>query len=146
MQLKMKQNLPWNEFPSLVFWVKIVLMVSADLTGTVDFSTTILKPTVSEAILLEHASTYFKSAARPFPTPYVFVGVLTEMKIKSALLIYLSTSEEKNKFRPRATFYKGDQIVKFLWHKNSWALIKLSFHKLTTLSFDHFIESRLINW
>ena len=61
--------LPWNEFPAFVFCVKIVLIVSADRTGTVDFSTTILKPSVSEAILLAQASTYFKSAARPFPTP-----------------------------------------------------------------------------
>ena len=41
--------------PTFVFCVRIVLIVSAERTGTVLFSTTILKPTVSEAIRRAHA-------------------------------------------------------------------------------------------
>lgn len=76
-------------------------MEPADLTGTVDFSTTILNPLLTSAILRAHASTYFKSAARPLPTPYVFVGVLTEMNMRSAFLMCVSMSVEKKRFFPR---------------------------------------------
>ena len=59
-------------------------MAWAVRTGKVDFSTTILSVLATRAICLAHNSIYFKSAAIPLPTPYVFVGVLTEIKIKSA--------------------------------------------------------------
>lgn len=45
--------------------------------------------------------THVKSAAKPAPTPELFVGVLTETKMRSASIIALSTSVEKNKFLPR---------------------------------------------
>ena len=64
--------------------MRMVWMDSAALTGTVDFSTTILEKVASSAIFRAQDSTYFRSAARPAPFPYVLVGVLTEMKIRSA--------------------------------------------------------------
>ena len=45
--------------------------------------------------------THVKSAAKPAPTPEDFVGVLTDTKIRSASMIALSTSEEKNRLVPR---------------------------------------------
>ena len=66
----------------------MVAMHSAVLTGTVDFSTTIFTPLVTySAILLATASTYFRSAALPLPSPEVFVGVLTLIKIMSASIM-----------------------------------------------------------
>ena len=79
------------------------LIAAAVFTGSVDFSTTILSFLATCAIFLEQSSTYLKSAAIPFPSPYVFVGVLTEIKIISELLICLSISVEKNKFLPLAS-------------------------------------------
>lgn len=76
---------PWNELAGLVLYERIVLIDSEARTGTVLFSTTILKPLVTCAIRLAHASTYLRSAARPLPTPYVFVGVFTDINIRSAL-------------------------------------------------------------
>eukprot|EP00834_Sanchytrium_tribonematis_P000722 NODE_13_length_54415_cov_0.522424.p56 type:complete len:102 gc:universal NODE_13_length_54415_cov_0.522424:11969-12274(+) len=77
-------------------------MLSAVLHGTVDFSTTILLPLHALLILLADASMYFKSAARPAPTPLVFVGVLTLTKMISAASKTASISVEKNKFFPLA--------------------------------------------
>ena len=37
-----------------------------------------------------------------FPLPYIFVGVLTEIKMRSASCMPLSTSVEKKRFFPRA--------------------------------------------
>ena len=70
-------------------------MLSAAFTGTVLFSTGCL---AISAIFLAADSTNFKSGARPFPTPNVFVGVLTEMKIKSASIIAVSVSVVKKRF------------------------------------------------
>lgn len=50
---------------------------------------------------IQKKSTHVKSAAKPAPTPELFVGVLTDTKIRSASMIALSTSVEKNKFLPR---------------------------------------------
>lgn len=52
-------------------------MASAVLTGTVDFSTTILLVLDTLAIIRAAPSQYVRSAAFPAPTPRVFVGVLT---------------------------------------------------------------------
>ena len=66
----------------------MVAIHSAVFTGTVDFSTTILTPVVTHsAIFRATASTYFRSAALPLPSPEVLVGVLTLMKIRSASII-----------------------------------------------------------
>ena len=70
-------------------------MLSAAFTGTVLFSTTIFGCLAISAIFLTADSTNFKSGARPFPTPNVFVGVLTDMKIKSASIIAASVSVVK---------------------------------------------------
>lgn len=74
------------------------IILSAARTGTVLFSTTILLFCATFAINLAQPSTYFKSAARPLPLPYVLVGVFTEINIRSASLIAVSMSVEKNKF------------------------------------------------
>jgi hypothetical protein len=58
-------------------------MASAVLTGTVDFSTTILLDLATEAISLAAPSQYVRSAAFPAPTPLVLVGVLTLRKEQS---------------------------------------------------------------
>ena len=44
--------------------------------------------------------THVKSAAKPAPTPELFVGVLTETKMRSASMMALSTSVEKKRFLP----------------------------------------------
>ena len=90
--------------PGFVFAFNTCMMLSADLTGTVLFSTTILLDFAASAIVRAQLSTYFKSAERPFPNPLVFVGVFTEMKIKSASSMFFETSVEKNKFFPRHFF------------------------------------------
>ena len=62
----------------------VLEMLSAAFTGTVLFSTTIFLPPSSStvsAIILAANSTYFRSAALPFPTPNVLVGVLTQINI-----------------------------------------------------------------
>ena len=109
---------------------RMVCIVSAVLTGNVDFSTIILSVFDILAICLAQSSTYFKSAAIPLPWPYVFVGVLTAIKIISDSSIALSTSVEKNKFLPLAsetTFARPGsntgKFSKFVWfHKSifSW--------------------------
>ncbi len=73
-------------------------MDCAVLQGTVDFSTTILLSEATFAIVLVAASTYPKSAAAPFPMPFVLVGVLTHTKMSSASSIALSMSVEKKRF------------------------------------------------
>ena len=52
-------------------------MASAVLTGTVDFSMTILLVLETLAIIRAAPSQYVRSAALPAPTPRVLVGVLT---------------------------------------------------------------------
>jgi hypothetical protein len=68
------------------------------LTGTVDFSTTILSDVATSAILRAHNSQFLIFAARPEPIPDVLVGVFTLTKIISASTIAASISVEKNKF------------------------------------------------
>lgn len=87
-----------------MFAFKICITLSAALTGTVLFSTTILLLFEQSAINRAQLSTCFKSAARPFPLPLVLGGVLTEMKTRSASSTCFLTSEEKNKFLPRQFF------------------------------------------
>ena len=74
---------------------RMVAMLSAAFTGTVDFSTTILKPvsTVS-AMLRDAASTNLRSAALFLPWPYVLVGVLTLMKMMSASRMAVAMSAQ----------------------------------------------------
>lgn len=84
--------------PGLWLALKICIILSAALTGTVLFSTTILSFCAMRAIIRAALSTYFKSAARPRPLPKVFVGVLTDMNMSSASLMADSMSLEKNKF------------------------------------------------
>ena len=78
-------------------------MLSAALTGTVLFSTTIFACVEISAIFLAAVSTYFKSGARPFPMPDFFVGVLTDMKITSASMIAASVLVVKKRFLPRTS-------------------------------------------
>ncbi len=61
--------LTWYVAPSLMLALSILPMDSAALTGTVDFSTTILCcPGVTmSAMSLAARSTYFRSGALPFP-------------------------------------------------------------------------------
>ena len=75
---------------------RMVAMLSAAFTGTVDFSTTILNPlsTVS-AMLRAAASTNLRSAALFLPWPYVLVGVLTLMKMISASRMAVAMSAKK---------------------------------------------------
>ena len=47
----------------------MLLIACAVLTGNVDFSTTILSVVATSAMFLAQSSTYFKSAAIPFPLP-----------------------------------------------------------------------------
>ena len=87
--------LPWYATPGLLMAFRIVAMLSAAFTGTVDFSTTILKPlsTVS-AMFRAAASTNLRSAALFFPWPYVLVGVLTLMKMMSASRMAVAMSAQ----------------------------------------------------
>lgn len=59
-------------------------IASAVLTGTVDFSMTILLVLETLAIIRAAPSQYVRSAALPAPTPRVLVGVLT-LQTKSTL-------------------------------------------------------------
>ena len=49
-----------------------------------------------------NANAHLRSAANPEPTPDFFVGVLTDTKMRSASIMPLSTSVEKNRFLPLA--------------------------------------------
>jgi len=69
----------------------------AVLTGRVERSTIILSDSDTLKISLAVFSQYCRSALLPAPSPNVFVGVLTEMKIISDSLIPFSTSVEKQK-------------------------------------------------
>ena len=93
--------IPWKV--TLLLWLafKMVAMDSAALTGTVLFSIMILLHLATLAMFLAADSIYFRSGARPFPKPYIFVGVLTEMKIRSASSMAWSIFVEKRKFFPR---------------------------------------------
>ena len=61
----------WKVRLLLVLALKMRRMLSAARTGTVLFSTTILQPADTSAILRAQASMYFRSAALPFPIPKV---------------------------------------------------------------------------
>jgi hypothetical protein len=71
------------------------------LHGTVDFSTMILCPVATLAIVRVATSMYPTSGAAPLPIPPVLVGVFTQTKIRSALSIAASTSVEKNRLGRR---------------------------------------------
>mmetsp|Transcript_23008 Transcript_23008/g.57773 ORF Transcript_23008/g.57773 Transcript_23008/m.57773 type:complete len:231 (+) Transcript_23008:756-1448(+) len=77
-------------------------MACAVFTGTVDFSTTILLLVDTAAIMRAALSQYVRSAAKPAPTPRVFVGVFTLTKMMSASATCFSTSLLKKRLRPRA--------------------------------------------
>ena len=64
--------------------LSMLCITSAVLTGNVLFSTTIVCPLEYLATSLALASTHFKSLDLPAPSPFSFVGVLTEIKIISA--------------------------------------------------------------
>ena len=80
----------------------MVSIEEAVRTGIVLFSTMILGPSATSAIIRAAASIYFRSAARPAPTPWVLVGVPTHTKMMSAALMAPFTSVEKKRFLPRA--------------------------------------------
>lgn len=87
-------------------------IASAVLTGTVDFSTTILELLETLAIMRAAPSQKERSAALPEPTPLVLVGVLTLTKTQSASAMCFSGSAEKKRFLPRAdltTCARGDR-------------------------------------
>lgn len=63
----------WYWTPRLWLAFRMLEMLSAALTGTVLFSTTILDWFATSAIILAAASTYFRSAA----LPYIIVTVLS---------------------------------------------------------------------
>ena len=73
-------------------------MADAFLTGSVDYSTTILFCLETPAIWRAHNSTYFRSAAIPFSLSFVLVDMLTDINIISASSIALSTSAKKRGF------------------------------------------------
>uniref|UniRef100_A0A0D9ZDE6 WRKY domain-containing protein n=1 Tax=Oryza glumipatula TaxID=40148 RepID=A0A0D9ZDE6_9ORYZ len=76
---------------------RIFSIASAVLTGTVDFSTTILSDLDTSAIILAALS---QSAALPAPRPRVLVGVFTDTKMMSASATCFSTSVLKKRFLP----------------------------------------------
>ena len=77
-------------------------MSSAVLQGTVLFSTRIAPGLAWMAISLVTASNAVTSVARPAPSPLIFVGVLTAIRIMSASLIVFEISVEKKRFGTRA--------------------------------------------
>ena len=121
----------------------MLFKASAVLTGKVDFSTMILLFLATLAICRAQSSICFKSAAIPFPVPYVLVGVFTDIKIRSASSMALSTSVEKNKFFPRTlptiSFNPGSYIGILLTSLSFQAAILASFKSTTvTLISGHF--------
>mmetsp|Transcript_11865 Transcript_11865/g.36901 ORF Transcript_11865/g.36901 Transcript_11865/m.36901 type:complete len:414 (-) Transcript_11865:231-1472(-) len=86
----------------LPIWApRIFLTAAAQRTGTVDFSMTMRWPSWhSSAMVRAQLSMYLRSAARPAPTPNIFVGVLTEMKMMSAFGRHI-LSVVKKRFLPR---------------------------------------------
>ncbi|KAJ0454705.1 hypothetical protein HanIR_Chr15g0743131 [Helianthus annuus] len=93
----------WKLIP-LLLCVSIFSIASAVLTGTVDFSTTILSDFDTSAIIRAALSQYVRSAAFPAPRPRVLVGVLTETKTISASHTCFSTSVLKKRFLPLHCF------------------------------------------
>lgn len=143
-----KRSLTSNDTPSFWLATNTFEILSAALTGTVLFSTTILLLVAVVAMVRADSSTYLMSAARPWdqlkyeltgtksksiahpirhkcytavsreisythtnlvilewqtdaltlPSPQVFVGVFTDMNMRSASLIAVSTSVEKKRF------------------------------------------------
>lgn len=76
-------------------------MECAVRTGSVLFSTTIFGPFDTRAMCRAASSQFFRFAARPAPTPCVFVGVFTDTNMISHSRIAASMSVVKNKFTPR---------------------------------------------
>lgn len=70
---------------------------SDDLSSTVSNNTNRIIERRNQQIKLF----FNKNSLITFPTPYVFVGVFTEMKMSWARLIVSVTSVEKNRFLPR---------------------------------------------
>ena len=87
---------------------RISFMVCAVLTGKVLFSTTIVWPSAISLIFLAHDSTHLKSLVSPAPNPFFFIGVFTDIKIISALLMAFSKSVEKIIFFPLTTLIISD--------------------------------------
>ena len=87
-----------------VLLLRIRSIASAVRTGSVDFSTTILSLVEQARICRAVFSQYCRSAARPAPSPNVFVGVFTDTKMMSAAAMPASMSVEKKRFLPRARF------------------------------------------
>ena len=82
--------------------LRIRSIASAVRTGKVDFSTTILSVVALARICRAVFSQYWRSAARPAPSPNVLVGVFTDTKMMSASRMPEVISVEKNRLRPRA--------------------------------------------
>ena len=80
-----------NSTPPLLL-LRMASMASAVRTGRVLFSTTIFGRVQQRAIRRAVRSQYCRSAARPAPSPKVFVGVLTLTKMMSAASMRPSTS------------------------------------------------------
>ena len=79
---------------------RIASMVEAVLTGTVDFSTTMVSLWHTRATDLAALCAIERSAARPAPIPALLVGVFTAMNTMSAVASTLS-SVVKKRLRPR---------------------------------------------
>merc|ERR1719319_2246683 len=112
-------------------------MLSAAFTGTVDFSTTIFLPAPSStvsAIILAASSTYLRSAALPFPRPKVFVGVFTDMKIRSAPLIAASISVEKCRFLPRTSSTTSESPGSYMGRFGEFQAVTLSWDLSNTVT------------
>lgn len=73
-------------------------MILAVPQGTVLFSTMIAPLLAFFAMVRVADSSAPKSALAPAPTPYILVGVLTQMKIISAVAMHGTTLVEKNRF------------------------------------------------
>ena len=95
------------------------------------------------------ASTNFKSLDLPAPTPFVFVGVLTEINTISAFFKDSSTSDVKNKFLllalPTISDKPGSYIGNFdkslLFHK---AILFLFVSTTLTVKFGHLSAKTVI--
>merc|ERR1719217_1636964 len=96
----------WNFTPGLAPCSRTALTASEVLTGTVDFSTTILSEVETSAIVLAQSSQFLTFAARPAPMPAVLVGVFTLIKTISASAMDSLILVENTKlplFKPTAT-------------------------------------------
>ena len=84
-----------------VFGLTISRIDCAVRHGTVDFSTTILFPLAIYAMFRAAVSTNPRSAAASFPIPLALVGVLIQMKMRSASSMALFILVEKWRFALR---------------------------------------------